>query len=143
MELEAPAMGSKSKIYNGKLTITSPHTGDHRTFEIRTQKDDALFAPGRRILSLLTGPDNQVDYRGFAFVEPGGRVRVWRRYQGTGGQEERTVWERYAAMIERRAEYEARGCVYRESRACLRCNRELTDPLSIEIGEGPTCRVEA
>jgi hypothetical protein len=44
-------------VFNGTYTITSP-TGEHRTFRIKTQKDDARFAPGKRTIALLTGSDN-------------------------------------------------------------------------------------
>ncbi len=44
--------------HNGKFTIKSLRTGEHRTFQVRTQPDDAGFAPGKRILYLLIGSDN-------------------------------------------------------------------------------------
>lgn len=125
-------------IHNGYLTITNPVTGNHRTFRIRTQPADARFAPGERVVGLLTGPDNTEDYQGFGFVQPDGSIRVWRSKRGDGAPSE---WERFADLIARRVEYEGR-LVYQESRRCLRCNRELTDPTSIELGIGPVCRGE-
>ena len=44
------------RTHNGTITIHNPKTGDHRTFQIKTQPADAKFAPGRRVVSLLTGP---------------------------------------------------------------------------------------
>lgn len=53
------------KTHNGKLTFHNSRTGEHRTFQVKTQDADAKFAPGERIVSLLVGNDNQNDYRGF------------------------------------------------------------------------------
>lgn len=58
-------------IFNGIFSIESPR-GGHRTFKIKTQKPDALFAPGQRIVSLLNGPENESDYKKFGFVTDNG-----------------------------------------------------------------------
>ena len=52
-------------IPNGEITLTNRETGEHRTFRIRTNKEDARFAPGERVIALLTGPDNTTSYTGF------------------------------------------------------------------------------
>ena len=62
--------------FNGIYTVTNKETGEHRTFAVRTQKEDAKFAPGERIVALLTGPNNEDDYTGFGFVTPAGII-VW------------------------------------------------------------------
>jgi hypothetical protein len=46
------------KLFNGRYTIQSKQTGEHRTFWVKTQAADAKFAPGRRVVSLLTGSQN-------------------------------------------------------------------------------------
>jgi len=119
--------------HNGKITISNPETGNHRTFRIKTQKDDARFAPGERIIGLLNGLDNESDYLSFGFVKPDGRIIVWRKHQGT-------VFERYARMLQH-LEYECDkfGLVAQWSATCRKCNRELTTPESIESGIGPVC----
>ena len=50
--------------HNGRFTVTSTKTGEHRTFRIRTQPDDAKFAPKERVITLLIGPDNESSYKG-------------------------------------------------------------------------------
>lgn len=125
--------------HNGKITITNPKTGNHRTFRIRTQADSANFAPGQRIVSLLTGPDNQEDYRGFGFVTEEGRILVWRKKRGNGKPSEFDIFARMLTEPER---YEAEGVTYQFSTRCRRCNHELTDPTSISLGIGPVCRGE-
>lgn len=40
------------RLFNGFYTIRNRQTGEHRTFRIATQAEDARFAPGERIVSL-------------------------------------------------------------------------------------------
>lgn len=118
--------------HNGTITIKSVATGQHRTFRIRTQPADATFAPGERVLALLSGPDNTSDYQPFAFVQDYG-VCVWRSKRG--GQ-----FDKMARMLERLAEHEAAGHIeVRFATRCRRCNRPLTTPTSIDEGIGPKC----
>ncbi len=123
--------------HNGCLTITNTLTGNHRTFRIRTQNDPAGFAPGERIVSLLTGPDNTSDYTGFGFVKDNGKIVVWRKYRGQGG--EKSAYEKYADLLMYPEHYEQRGFVYEFSIRCRKCNRELTTSESIASGIGPIC----
>lgn len=119
--------------HNGKLTVSNPATGQHRTFEIRTQCEDAKFAPGRRVVSLLTGPDNGEDFTGFGFVNDDGTVQVWRSKLGT-------QFERFARMLQNlQAECDRFGLQAQWSARCRRCNRELTNPESLARGLGETC----
>lgn len=126
--------------HNGKITIKSP-TGQHRTFCIKTQKDDANFAPGERIISLLDGPDNENDYKQFGFVKEGGLIVVWRKYRGSVGDNgyEPSAYERYAKMLMHVEHYERLGAQYMFATSCRRCNRTLTTPESIQSGIGPIC----
>lgn len=121
------------QTHNGKLTVVSHRTGEHRTFRIKTQDKDARFAPGERIVSLLIGPDNVSSYKGFGFVMPDGRIAVWKKDRGT-------KYEELARFLEKLGEHEAAGRVdVHWSVLCRRCNRELTTPESIESGIGPVC----
>lgn len=129
-------MDRVSKIFNGTYTVKNRETGEHRTFSIRTQGNDAKFAPGKRVIALLSGPDNESDYVGFGFVTEDG-IRVWRSKRGG-------VYEAYAKLVwllavhpeetplAERYEMMAEG-------RCIRCNRKLTEPASIETGIGPVC----
>lgn len=119
--------------YNGEITITNPETGNHRTFRIRTMRKDSKFAPGERIIELLDGPDNEDNYRGFAFVKGDGRVIVWTKKRGG-------VFDAYARMLSNPDPYQERGIIYQMSIRCRVCSRKLTDPLSISLGIGPKCR---
>ncbi len=127
------------KIFNGIYTIHSGATGDHRTFRISTQVDTAEFAPGRRIIGLLTGPDNQSDYTGFGFVDDQG-IHVWAKQRGTD-----MLWEKYAEMLWSLAldaalsPWARQGYKLMVEGRCLKCNRVLTEPNSLITGLGPVC----
>lgn len=131
--LPQPLQGYQSLLtHNGKFTVKSLRTGEHWTFQVRTQPDDADFAPGKRVLSLLTGPDNTNDYKGFAFVEEGG-VKLWSRC-------DTELYRKYAAMLEKLHEHAAEGrAEVFVSCSCRVCNRTLTTPESVQSGIGPVC----
>lgn len=138
---------------NGKFTITNDK-GEHRTFSIKTQSKDAKFAPGQRVLALLSGADNDADYRGFAFVDDTHGVSVWRSKCGAPGNP--SIYEWYAelfgqvfkaAAVEGRDltdpelsfAYKGHGYRVLVSKRCCVCNRTLTTPESIRSGIGPVC----
>jgi len=141
-----PASQFNIAIHNGIVTVHNEATGHHRTFRVRTiDADGDSPLAGRRVVELLTGPDNTADYQGFAFVGPvDGRVSVWRRYRGVGrdkatGRPVRTDWEKFGAMLERPGEFERRGLRYVIEGRCRRCNRVLSTPESCRTGLGPVC----
>jgi hypothetical protein len=118
--------------HNGVFTVKSVKTGDHRTFRIRTQPQDSSFAPGKRVLSILRGPDNTNDYKGFAFVDEHG-IHIWSKSYNA-------LNVKYAAMLEKLAEHSANGLVeVFASTRCRVCNRTLTTPESVASGIGPVC----
>lgn len=117
--------------HNGRITIENTNRGTHRTFQVRTQPDDAKFAPGTRILSLLTGSDNESDYLGFAFVRDE-QVILWKKYRTE-------QYQRLVDVLLRPEHYESLGCRYLYEGRCRRCNRTLTTPESIQSGIGPVC----
>ena len=126
-----------AKVFNGIYTVKSAKTGDHRTFKIHTQPKDAKFAPGQRIVGLLTGPDNTADYAGFAFIDDNG-IHVWR-------SKTESLWKTYADMLWSLAldgglsPWADKGFTILASGTCMRCNRTLTPPESILSGIGPVC----
>lgn len=135
-------------MFNGTYTIENTKTGNHRTFSIKTQSADAKFAPGSRVVALLTGPDNTADYQPFAFVTTDG-LTVWKKKRGSfpvgGGAYQYSAWEYYAMMLLDLVErgqvsvWSKRGYAVRASTVCIQCNRKLTTPDSIKCGIGPDC----
>lgn len=138
----SPELQRIAKIFNGTYTVTSP-TGDHRTFYIKTQPEDSKFSPGARIISLLTGPDNENDYQPFGFVTDNG-INVWKSKRSTDPHA-RSDWEKFAAMVwslavnGEKSFFFQKGCRMLVEGRCIRCNRKLTHPESILSGIGPEC----
>ncbi len=135
---DAPAV----KLFNGRYTIQSKQTGEHRTFWVRTQEADAEFAPGRRVVMLLTGSQNDDPscYTAFGFVEEHG-IRVFPSKLKDG----LTRWAQFADLLWTLAldgafsRWADRGFTILLEGACCRCNRPLTTPESIRRGIGPVC----
>jgi hypothetical protein len=128
------------RIPNGIYTLTLPDE-EHRSFKIFTKKPDAKFAPGKRVIGLLAGPDNTADYQGFGFVDDAG-IHVWKRYRGNDVQHP-SRYEFLAGLLwELATGGEIEDCSLLVSKRCLKCGRVLTDPTSLELGIGPTCRGE-
>jgi hypothetical protein len=128
-------------LHNGTYTIQNRTTGKYRTVRVKTQKPDASFAPGQRVIGLLTGGDNTASYTGFGFVTDAG-ITVWGKKRGDGVT--RSAWEWYAAMVWGLA-VDGGSSEFAEqysillSGECVRCNRTLTTPESILAGIGPVC----
>lgn len=122
-------------MFNGTYTVTSP-TGEHRTFSVKTQAADAKFAAGKRVVALLTGSNNETDYTGFGFVTEAG-IQVWKSKQTDFYLKVATMlWELGTAEENR---YTRKGFRLLLEKRCMRCNRKLTHPTSIETGIGPEC----
>ena len=115
--------------HNGYITVDNAKTGKHRTFKIWTSKRGAL--KGRRIVSLLTGPDRRNDWVSFGFANESGVVE-WRRFSGS-------AYQQYAAILTHTDKGEDYGLDYLFEGHCRVCNRILTVPKSIRTGIGPTC----
>lgn len=128
-------------FFHGKITFRNVETGDHRTFQLRRQPTDADFAPGKTVLSLLTGSDNTSDYTGFAFVSEKNGVSVWRSKRTSAH------FRYYANMVagflfdENAEQLQVQDRVYsiHAERRCAVCGRTLTTPESTELGIGPIC----
>ena len=120
------------RTHNGVITVKSASTGDHRTFKITTQRDDADFAPGERVIGLLSGPDNTADYKPFGFATDRG-VFVWKKYRDT-------VFAKYAHLLNNLASaLRCRRVKVNYEGKCRVCNRPLTTPESVASGIGPVC----
>lgn len=121
------------KTHNGIITITSNKTGDHRTVRIQTVREGNL--QGKRVVSLLTGPDNINNYKGFGFVDEDGEILLWKKCRTE-------FFIRLSRMVSHPELYLEKAKFLFEGK-CLRCNHVLTNPLSIQTGLGPECRKQA
>ena len=143
------ATGTATRIKNGRFTIHSNRSGEHRTFQIKTvigdkKKPKDAFCnkmAGNRIVGLLTGPDNESSYTNFGFVNDDG-IRCWRAHSDKRPLAD-ILW-RFAVEGVHDAESGrimlegVDGYMLCEGK-CIHCNRTLTTPESIESGIGPVC----
>jgi hypothetical protein len=117
--------------HNGTITAKNRERGTHRTFQVRKQHKDANFMPGERLVGLLTGPNNNADFRSFGFVDRD-RVVLWKKHLDD------PFFKWTAAFLLDPQAYADKVELLIEGR-CRRCNRKLTTPESIESGIGPVC----
>lgn len=124
---------------NSIFTVENTRTGEFRTFKLRTQPNDAEFAPGRTIISLLVGASNSHDYQSFGFQEQNGTYQIWKRCRGNGSGP--SQYEKIAQLLTLMSRNDERVAHYLtlEAVPCRRCGELLTVPKSIRAGIGPVC----
>jgi hypothetical protein len=147
-------------VHNGTFTVSHQERG-HFTLKLHTAKTGALA--GKRILSLLVGPDNVNNYKGVAFWNDEKQtVHVWRRHRGPDSrlpingftwqqkgwstvETKLAVWADLVIRGEgrggdgRKGYWGGEGYAVALAGHCVICNRKLTDPESIRLGIGPVC----
>ena len=123
-----------SRIFNGTVTLINKETGSHITLKIHTAKQGKL--KGKRIVSKLIGSDNVNSYKGFAFVD-GDMIMAWRSQHNPKNAQIASILQ--SIMVEGDNSRFANKVSMKLSKRCMRCNRTLTTPESIEMGIGPIC----
>lgn len=124
-----------------------------RTFTIERQSDGDDFAAGQRIISLLTGHDNESpdSWKRFGFVRDEAHrwpISVWLKNRNAPSGPP-SDFEVYAHLLTdmicngMRRFNGLGGTPYTYkillSRRCFRCDRRLTTPESLAAGIGPDC----
>lgn len=100
-----------------------------------TRKDSTS---GVFILDTLMG-FYENSYKSFAFLKDGG-MRVYKKQIGTETAKAGLVLVSLLRQDPLGQKLTEAGYTVLESRRCYRCQRLLTDPVSIEAGMGPECR---
>jgi hypothetical protein len=120
-------------IWPGIYTVESADApSGHYTFRVELQAPDADFAPGEKVIGLLTGPNNEQDYTSFGFVKGGSnRLMVWKKKADLVSPAVR------AAADQLMADPNAEGII--AAKFCLRCGATLSVPASVAAGLGPEC----
>ncbi len=136
METTAPAP-TAYKIFNGLYTIINPETDKHRVFKVRTVKRGNF--KGKRLVEVKESHR----FRAFAFADAKDNINVWHRYRNW----ERGLYSKYANLLGSIARdgdastyVTERGIQWKLAKKCRSCNRNLTIPISIEMGIGPICQ---
>lgn len=149
-------MTPRPTVLNGTYTVSSEHSGQHRTFRVHTAHKmvDERTGQMKRIVELMTARDKFV---GFGFVTDS-TIHIWRRLrqyenlsphlddESGSKRVEARQWRAFADMLwsmltqgENSRYITELGYTCQQSVACCRCNAELTTPESIEAGYGPVC----
>lgn len=135
-------------IANGTFTLIWPDGERHKTFKIKTQKADSKFMPGKRLISLMTGRDNETDYTTFGEATDTG-IKIWHSVlHGTSKNAHvmnngklpiwlDVLWD--IATNGDQSRFFQKGMRLEASETCIICNRKLTNPLSIATKVGPEC----
>ncbi|GAG25635.1 unnamed protein product, partial [marine sediment metagenome] len=113
-------------------------SGKHYTYKIESVKKGPL--EGKQIVSLLNGPDNYSNYKGFGFTwldnawgsptQGNAFIRIWKKC--------RTIaFIKHVQLLTGQAdehvqEWMQEGC-------CMICGRKLINPVSLRAGMGPVC----
>jgi len=106
--------------------------GSHVTLRVTDRTGRLQVEEGTRIVQYLSGPANESDYTGFAFLSPAGEARLWRRFADSA----RLLEALRVVLGDPQAGAEAYAL---ESGHCARCGRLLTVPASLHRGLGPEC----
>lgn len=112
---------------DGTITVQLTN-GKHFTYRLETVKKGAL--EGKRIVSLLRGPDNVRDYKGFGFINDCDNIAVWKKCRTK-------AFDKHALLLQGDAESVVKQWL--QAGKCKRCGRKLTNPESIKAGIGPDC----
>lgn len=125
-------------LFAGKacVTLKSRTTGNRFTFKVSHKKDGDIS-----FVSLLTGPNNEADYRYLGLLPDDDKTRL--RGVGRGkscAQPDAPSAKAFQFLLDsvQRGRIPDALEVWHEGR-CGRCGRKLTVPESIESGIGPEC----
>lgn len=134
-----PALKSRAPrdLPHGTYTLVKPD-GGHRTIQIGVAEwtdDKAVVA------SYLCGPDNELSFKSFAFVKPGGKFSTFKTFRedsDLAGDLETLLTK--ADIAGAHDAFLNQAEVYAlASGKCMRCGRKLTVPTSLHRGLGPVC----
>lgn len=101
------------------------------TIRVKSITDGSKFN-GKRIVSFLSGPDNENDYTGFAFLYKEQSIVIWSRFRNN----ERLGRAIHGLVLNHLGAGETYAL--KSGRCCI-CGRTLTVPASLYRGMGPVC----
>lgn len=133
-----PVKASVRKFHNGTYTVVYGGNVENY-FTFRLVDDFRKDGPeGAQVVEYLSGPHNERDFTGCAFLE-GNKVKTWRKFKN--GEISNQVHRAIGALESRgpegrRAAMEAYAL---QSGKCANCGRTLTVAASIHRGLGPDC----
>lgn len=121
---------------NAKFTLLSRSTGAHFTYHVQGKKDSKDPEKQVFFVRYLNGPDNTKDYSYLGAIFSTNPQSVVTTKASKAGKNSSV----YRALAFALTHPQCEQLEVYHSGACGRCGRELTDPMSIQTGIGPTCR---
>lgn len=119
-------------ISNGTYTIVL-NADEYVTLRIK-ECTFGDFPKGTRVIQYLWGSDNESSFKGFAFLTPDNKVKVWNSFKNAA------KLIKAANILADSNDPGFYGLEYAlRSGRCWRCGRTLTVPTSIHRGLGPDC----
>lgn len=138
--MEAPAVTTQAPavtvrdIPSGIFTIADG--SGHTTLKVTK---NAEWCDGKTVISYLFGSDNELSYKGFAFVTTSG-VKVWKKFADNGRLVAAAQFLMTGSLDEARENFLNLAEAYAlRSGNCMACGRTLTVPASLNRGLGPIC----
>ncbi len=153
---------STKEFGNGEFTLENITRGDHITFRLKTRKKSKQpYWVGKRIFGLFVGFDNTSSYVDFAHLD-GENLIGWRNSFSVQKKNPKTGVSftldellaivrfimkegKFGAVhslgetVEKTFSHNGMEYSLKRSCKCMKCNRLLTNPRSIEDGIGPEC----
>jgi hypothetical protein len=129
------------KIHEGTYTVL---LGADDYVTLRVEKASFIKDADKTMVSYLYGPDNDLSYKGFAFVNTTG-IAVWSKFKNESrivkaanilwniAQAEAGLIDAHELFLQVAEAYALR------SGNCIRCGKTLTVPASLTRGLGPVC----
>ena len=133
---------------NATFTLRSKKSGERLTFKVKSAKKnpDAYWSTGNQdkrtyFVSLLTGPNNENDYRYLGLLKQHGDgyydFELTAKSPSRDSQGVRTFkW--FWNLLEQGCHI-SDGIEFWHEGSCCMCGRKLTVPESVELGIGPDC----
>lgn len=128
---------------NATFTLELPHDWayahgckPHYTYKVRKKDGKPIF-----FVSILSGPDNESDYRYIGILTFDGQVRTTAKSALSAESMPVRLLNRTLKLLwkEDLTDLEEAGFKLHHEGRCGRCGRKLTVPESIETGLGPEC----
>lgn len=129
-------------VPHGTYTVVLSDDDDYVT--MRVSRASFVKDANKTMVSYLCGSDNEVSYRGFAFIDEQG-VHVWARHRSNSRivDAANVLWalaQKQAGLDEAHEAFLKYAEAYAmQSGRCMRCGLTLTVPASLHRGLGPIC----
>jgi hypothetical protein len=130
---------------HARVTLVSTRTGVRFTYRVRAHDlTDPMGNTVRWFVDVLSGPDNESDYRffGTVFAKPSLSFKHSAKARGIGADAPSVKAFAWVLGNLAAGRMPAECEIWHEG-SCGRCGRALTDPESIASGLGPVCREKA